>query len=663
MSSSPLFSSEHADAPKVLMITMPWAPPDFPGLGPALIRSILLRDDIPCDILYANLIFSRLLQSDPFIDRELPKVPACELAFSPYYFEKPKDEAVDELHSTILELAADPTAMTREAVADIVNRAGECLDIVFEQVPWDDYDIVAFAVMMQQSVASLALSKRLKERYPKIRTLFGGANTTRPMGLEMMERFPEIDYMLEGEVDGTITRFVQLHRQHGYGNFDLPGLHYRNKQGVVKDGGPGQQFYNLDSLPYPDFAPFLDQLERQELFDVEPTMPFETSRGCWWGAKHHCTFCGLSDDQLKYRTKAVERVVDEILALSRKYQRTEFFAVDSIINHKAFSDLLPVLSRIRETEGLDLTFFFESKSNLKRESAQIFRSAGVTYVQPGVESFGDQVLKLMDKGTTGARSIQCLKVLGESDIFVAWNLLYGFPGETEDDYIELLNAIPFLHHFVPLHEGGLTPVQLNRYAPYHSVPEKYEITDIRPKDHYAKVFANTEIDHDRLAFAFDYAHPGSSDQRLTDLKLELWDAIAKWRELYVPDSLLQRRGPGFVEITDKRRLSSTTSEPPSGAPVTVLEAPWCDVFSYLDEVHTEAQVLRTFGAVASAADLQAFLDRMVASRLIYRSPSRELVTLPLLIEARCYEPNFVRIPDRISVDAVRLRNRASLVKG
>ena len=28
--------------------------------------------------------------------------------------------------------------------------------------------------------------------------------------------------------------------------------------------------------------------------DVAPTLLFETSRGCWWGAKSHCTFCGLN---------------------------------------------------------------------------------------------------------------------------------------------------------------------------------------------------------------------------------------------------------------------------------------------------------------------------------------------------------------------------------
>ncbi|MBA2935165.1 RiPP maturation radical SAM protein 1 [Sphingomonas sp. CGMCC 1.13654] len=656
---SPLFASDPADGPKVLMVTMPWAPPDFPGLGPALIRSILLRDGIPCDILYANLIFSRLLRSDPFIDRELPKLPMCELAFSPYYFEKSKNEAVDELHSAILELAADPSAMTRESVVDIVDRAGECLDIVFDGVRWEDYDIVAFATMMQQSVASLALAKRLKDRYPKIRTLFGGANTTRPMGLEMMERFPEIDFMLEGEVDGTITQFVEQYREQGCGSFDLPGLHYRDERGRVKDGGPGGQFYNLDSLPYPDFLPFLEQLERQELYEIEPTIPFETSRGCWWGAKHHCTFCGLHDDQLKYRTKSVERVIDEILTLARRYQRTEFFAVDSIINHKAFQDLLPVLNRLRETEGYDFTFFFETKSNLKRENAQIFRNGGVTYVQPGVESFGDHVLKLMDKGTTGARSIQCLKVLGESDIFVAWNLLYGFPGETEDDYVELLEAIPFLHHFLPLHEGGLTPVQLNRYAPYHNVPDKYGITDIHPKDHYGKVFASPDIDHDRLAFAFDYAHQGSSNERLKELQLELWKAIANWRDVYVPDSLLQRRGPGFVEITDKRTLTVSALGGAPDAVVTILEAPWADVFSYLDEVHTEAQVLREFERSIPLADLSAFLDRMVCARLIYRSPSRELLTLPLLLESRCHQPREVRIPDKIEVNGVRARARSS----
>ncbi len=41
-------------------------------------------------------------------------------------------------------------------------------------------------------------------------------------------------------------------------------------------------------------------------------VPYETSRGCWWGQKKHCTFCGLNPLGMNYRAKSPERAVEII---------------------------------------------------------------------------------------------------------------------------------------------------------------------------------------------------------------------------------------------------------------------------------------------------------------------------------------------------------------
>ena len=45
---------------------------------------------------------------------------------------------------------------------------------------------------------------------------------------------------------------------------------------------------------------------------VVPTLLFETSRGCWWGAKSHCTFCGLNGETMAFRSKSPRRALDEL---------------------------------------------------------------------------------------------------------------------------------------------------------------------------------------------------------------------------------------------------------------------------------------------------------------------------------------------------------------
>ena len=87
-----------------------------------------------------------------------------------------------------------------------------------------------------------------------------------------------------------------------------------------------------------------------------------------------------------------------------------------------------VLPELAERK-LGVTFFYEIKSNLKKKQVKLLADAGILTVQPGVESFSSHVLKLMRKGVTAIQNIQMLKWCREYGVDVAWNLLYGFPGE------------------------------------------------------------------------------------------------------------------------------------------------------------------------------------------------------------------------------------------
>jgi radical SAM superfamily enzyme YgiQ (UPF0313 family) len=60
-------------------------------------------------------------------------------------------------------------------------------------------------------------------------------------------------------------------------------------------------------------------------------LPFESARGCWWGMRHHCTFCGLNGQTMAFRAKRPQRVLEELRDLARRYHSFKFMAVDNII--------------------------------------------------------------------------------------------------------------------------------------------------------------------------------------------------------------------------------------------------------------------------------------------------------------------------------------------
>ncbi len=639
-------SSASVAPKKALIIAMPFATPEFPPLGATLIRSVLVASGIPTDMVYGNLVFSKLISGNLFVEKTLTQIPICEIAFTPYYFEKTVEEAAETLRQYVLELAVVPEFHTPQRYTTIVENAGKCIESLFQSIRWEDYDVVGFSLLMGQTVASLALSKRIKAAHPQISIIIGGAQTQPPMGEEMLRSFRDFDYVLPGEADGIVAQFIQELRRGVRRNFTTRGVLFRDETGHVQSSGEAAPFTDLDSLPVPDFTDFFTQMDDLGLTHIQPYLPVETSRGCWWGEKHHCTFCGIDDKAMVYRSKSTPRVLQEILALSQRHQYTDFFAVDSIINFKFFNELLPILGELRRNRRWDLTFFFESKSNISREQVRRFRYGGVNHVQPGLESFSDHVLKLMDKGTTAVRQIQCLKLLAEQDIVADWNLIIRNPGETAADYRETIDLIPFLYHLRPPHEGGLIPMQINRYAPYHNEPQRYGITSIRPKRYYAKVYPNGSADLDRLAFYFDcdFARPQSEEMRR--LHASLKTVLEEWRECYVANALLQLNGPNFIKVVDKRSWQP-------GAPVEagaereyLLEGIAAQVFSFCSDIRSVSGVIREFGDACSAEDLIALIHRFVELRLMYRSPSDEVISLPLVAEAAGHFPFVPGAPQR-----------------
>src|SRR5262249_59991911 len=101
---------------------------------------------------------------------------------------------------------------------------------------------------------------------------------------------------------------------------------------------------------------------------------------------------------------------------------------DNILDTKCLSTVIP---RLR---GAGLELFYEVKSNLTKASLAAMRAAGVTWIQPGIESLSNLTLQVMGKGTTAIQNIQLLRWCAELGVKPSWNILYGFPGEDPAEF-------------------------------------------------------------------------------------------------------------------------------------------------------------------------------------------------------------------------------------
>ncbi len=582
---------------------MPFAAAQRPSIQCGLLKAALSREGHAVDVHYLNLelavelgndVYSTLadLRSDHLLGEWLFSV----AAFGPRSDEEAYQQAYPSLSETGEKLSYsfdDLCRLRNDTLPALVERWAMTID-------WGTYDVVGFTSTFEQNVAALALARRLKERHSDLVTVFGGANYDGEMGPEYVRAFPWIDYAVVGEGDEALPAIVARIAR-GRSAAGLPGVVARVGDGVVKDG-PAPLVRDLDGLPDPDYDEFFGALAKlgrdRVLGNTLPLLLFESARGCWWGEKHHCTFCGLNALGMAYRSKSPERVHAELRRQSARYQIVNFEAVDNIIDMRYLEELCRPLIE----ERVDYRLFYEVKSNLKRAQLRTLSRAGVGIIQPGIESLSTHILKLMRKGATMLQNVRVLKWGHYYGIAVAWNLLTGFPGETVADYEAQARLIPKLVHLPPPAGGG--PIWMERFSPYFTDPA-FPVENLEPWGAYRFVYPEDRVDLRKIAYFFDYTMGDTvPDEQLYGVKRAMQEWRDSWERPRRP-ILVYQRAPDWIQIVDRRDPEAPKAHAFHGVDAAVYDL--CG-----DTDHTASRVLsllRESGTDVDAEDVERALRR------------------------------------------------------
>jgi ribosomal peptide maturation radical SAM protein 1 len=422
------------------------------------------------------------------------------------------------------------------------------LDTLIDAFSWEDVAVVGFSSTFQQNAASFALARRLKQRHPKIMTVFGGANFDGEMGPELVRTVDCVDAAVIGAGEVAFPRLLSVLAAGGDLG-DVPGL-ARRVGGQVKVTAPPPAADHLDDLPIPDYDEYFEHagnlgvLPKGGRHDV--WLPIETARGCWWGAKHHCTFCGLNGTTMRFRSKSPERILDELATQAKRYHSFHFGAVDNILDMACFTKLFPVLAE-NET-GYEI--FYEVKANLSREQLKLLAQAGVTHIQPGIESLSSNVLRLMRKGVRASQNVNLLRWARYYGIRVEWNLLWGFPGETEQDYADQAAVMPHLRHLPP--PANSARIWLERFSPMFTAQDTFRLRYRAPERSYRYVYPGS-VDLERVAYFFDYELDGGlPDSTYSGVRRAADDWSSAWLG-DTPPVLTYRSAPHSIQIYDERQ--------------------------------------------------------------------------------------------------------------
>jgi hypothetical protein len=137
----------------------------------------------------------------------------------------------------------------------------------------------------------------------------------------------------------------------------------------------------------------------------------------------------------------------------------------------------------------------------------------------------------MDKGVTGCLNVRLLRDAESVGIQASWNYLYGFPGEEDGDYHQIIGQIPALHHLVPPVSVG--ELMVERFSPYFDRPE-LGFADLAVVPLYHVTYDLPERELFGLSYYFDAPHRGIGE----DVARGLREAVGSWNRAYYGKSRL-----------------------------------------------------------------------------------------------------------------------------
>jgi radical SAM superfamily enzyme YgiQ (UPF0313 family) len=280
----------------------------------------------------------------------------------------------------------------------------EILERVYRQIQPARY--IGFSVLKRNASFAFSLAEAIRRRFPKKNLIFGGPHI---LALNGHNDFKGPDSWVIGEGEIPLAEIVQTGQKRIYKFIELQ---------------------DLDLLPFCDFACF-------HLGDYSKTLPLLASRGC----PHQCRFCAERLLYKTFRCHSPRYIIEQIKCLKTKYQTENFVFLDSLINFNREWLYRFCSGLIKNSLKINWEAQMRIESDFPPELARLMKKSGCYNLFLGLESGSDKVLEMMNKGFTAGVALEFFHTLKASGLHFEISLIFGYPGETEQDFRKTLDFL------------------------------------------------------------------------------------------------------------------------------------------------------------------------------------------------------------------------------
>ncbi|MDK7354662.1 30S ribosomal protein S12 methylthiotransferase RimO [Peptoniphilus harei] len=238
----------------------------------------------------------------------------------------------------------------------------------------------------------------------------------------LAQRYPEELIKEIPEIDGII----------GTGNID-----YINE--LLDRSLAGDLFIKTDNLN----SAYIEGIRKEE---VNRTEYVKISEGC----NNNCSYCIIPSLRGKNRSRKIEDIYSEVEYLVSKgareiiliAQNTTDYGID-LYSKYSLANLINKISKIEDLKWIRVLYLYPD--HFTDELIEEFKNNDklVNYVDMPLQHISDDVLKKMNRKTSKEHIIKTLKNLRKSvpDIVIRTTFIVGFPGESDDDFNQLVDFI------------------------------------------------------------------------------------------------------------------------------------------------------------------------------------------------------------------------------
>ena len=272
---------------------------------------------------------------------------------------------------------------------------------------------------------------------------------------------------------------------------EVPNLMYKYK-------GEIYQNKKMKPIKLNDMANInLDDYDFNKYFSPEIVIPYQSSRGCYWGK---CSFCDQDFGQ-NFNVKNTDKVVSEFREIKEKYKIEKFEFIDESVSPTYLSELS---KKIKLEKSLSPEFFCDARleTAFTKEILSEAYESGLRMILWGLESGSRKVLELINKGIDLDKRFDILKDAKDVGIWNFAFIFFGFPTETMED--AKLTVKMLVDNKDIIHSYGRSVFTMGRHAKLAEEPEKYGITKIYPAE-------------DEFSPNINFESVGSNNQQLKEI--------------------------------------------------------------------------------------------------------------------------------------------------